>query len=409
MSLIEQMPDLAGCFVLTPSGMLCEIGRRGEHLASPELTTVLTNPIRVLLEALRQQRDSRWARLGIVHGDHTGKIWKTSTLALSDDALRRLYPMSASRDTKLTSFQLRNREKSLYRGLELLLDYRDAALPEIPFFCPVLLNRGTTLDYYLPWPDRPRAEGDEKIAVVEVVDLLAELARSQRAIAEVAQYVAAFRAKVVHPERRQSPQLSVLDRTPAAPAPAASVTESPKSTEPRATIADPYVSRDDQKMVEDLQQRFAAANFRDWDYSTWYKAHTPAAQQNHLGDPPSAGGGYQHLQADELRAFERMAPMSRAALEVITARNPVFSVPAGTILLDRGTRDSWNLYLLSGTLELTEPDGARHVISGGGPSARQPVAFLKPRLFSVHSTTPVEFLWLYEPMVEAVRRLHPAG
>jgi hypothetical protein len=84
----------------------------------------------------------------------------------------------------------------------------------------------------------------------------------------------------------------------------------------------------------------------------------------------------------------------------------VFRVPEGTRLLDRGTCDSWNLYLLSGELELKADQDNGWVLAGGSPSARKPVAFLKPRLFSVTARTAIEFLWLYEPMVDAVARLH---
>jgi len=406
MQVIQTMPDLVGCFALTQSGMLCEIGPGGEYLANPELTTTLSQPIRVFLEALRQQGDSRWARLGVVHGDRAGKSWKTSTLALGEDTLRRLYPMGTSRDNRLTSFQIRNCEKSLYRGLELLLDYRDSALPDTPFFCPVLFNRGTMLEHYLPWPERQRTDDDAKIPVVEVVDLLAELARSQRNVPGVVLYVKKFHENIVRIDQRKASSLRVMERTPLVATDTATTDHAPSLSDSSPVSADPYVSRDDQKMVEDLHRRFAAANFRDWDYTIWYKAHTPATQQNRLGVPPPSASGYEHVQADELRVFERMSPMSRSALEVIARRNPVFSVPAGAMLLEHGTRDSWNLYLLNGTLELTELEGACHTISGGGPSAKQPVAFLKPRLFSVYSKTPAEFLWLYEPMVEAVRRLH---
>jgi hypothetical protein len=57
---------------------------------------------------------------------------------------------------------------------------------------------------------------------------------------------------------------------------------------------------------------------------------------------------------------------------------------------------------------LASPQGPRYPIAGGSPSARQPVAFLKPRVCSVTARSEVEFLWLYEPMIEVVKRLYPA-
>jgi hypothetical protein len=135
---------------------------------------------------------------------------------------------------------------------------------------------------------------------------------------------------------------------------------------------------------------------------------TAAWQQQDQDEAQQSKGGYRWRGADDLRFFERFEGQDRAALQLIAAKSPVFRVPAGTLLLDVGTRDSWNLYLLSGEIEIVAPDGARYQLTGGSPSARQPVAFLKPRLFSVNALSEVEFLWLYEPMIEAVKRLHPA-
>jgi hypothetical protein len=296
----------------------------------------------------------------------------------------------------MTSFQLRNREKSLFRGMELLLDYRDPALPDIPYFCPVLVFRNTTLDRYLPWPERERRPGDREIPVVEVIDLLGGLARSQRRVPTVSQLVTSLRQTLVRPERRSTPKLVVIDdvRQP-----------SYASPEPVAPV-DPYAVDEDPQTVRELEGRFAASGFRNWDYTAWFEAHAPIETRERFG-PQLVTGGYRFRTADELRFFERLEGLDRVALQLIAAKSPVFRVPAGTLLLDRGTRDSWNLYLLSGDLELMSPDGASYLLAGGSPSARRPVAFLKPRLFTVVARGEVEFLWLYEPMIEAVKRLYP--
>jgi hypothetical protein len=401
-NLIKELPDIQGCYLLTPTGTLGSYQPDGHFHADAELTQALAGLIGQFLQEFRSTSDTRWLRLGVIHADHTDKPWKSATLAFADDVLRRLYPIASVRYGRMTSFQLRHREQSLFRGMELLLNYRDSAIPEIPYYCPVLVYRSTTLDYYLPWLDRPPRDSDRQTVVVEVIDLLAGLARSQRRVPSVAQLIAAERQALIRPERRQATSLGLMGdvRT-------RSVTPPPQPPA-TAAVVDPYVGEQNVQAVAEIEARYAANNFRDWDYGAWFKTHSTPESVERFGQQLAAEGGYRRRAADDLRFFERFENQDRAALQLIAAKSPVFRVPAGTLLLDVGTRDSWNLYLLSGEIELVAPDGARYQLMGGSRSARQPVAFLKPRLFSVNTLSEVEFLWLYEPMIEAVKRLHPA-
>lgn len=401
-NLIKELPDIQGCYLLTPTGTLGSYLQDGRFQADAELTQALAGPVGQFLQEIRSTHDTRWLRLGIIHTDHTDRPWTSATMTFADDVLRRLYPMASARDGHMTSFQLRHREQSLFRAMELLFNYRDSAIPEVPYYCPVLLYRSTTLDYYLPWLDRPARDSDRQTVVVEVIDLLAGLARSQRSVPPVAQLIAAARQALIHPERRQAPSLGLIDdvRTRGV----ATQTE----TSATAKVVDPYVGEHNVQAVAEIEARYAANNFRDWDYGAWFKTHSTPESAERFGEQLVGEGGYRRRAAEELRFFERFESQDSAALQVIAAKSPVFRVPAGTLLLDAGTRDSWNLYLLSGDIELVEPDGGRYRLRGGSPSARQPVAFLKPRLFSVSTLSEVEFLWLYEPMIEAVKRLHPA-
>lgn len=397
--LINELPDIQGCYLLTPNGTLGSYQQDRRFHPDAELTQALAEPIRQFLQEYRSTHNTRWLRLGVIHADHTDKPWKTATLSFADDVLRRLYPMTSARDGRMTSFQRRNREHSLFRGMELLLDYRDTAIPDIPYYCPVLVYLSTTLDYYLPWLDRPQRDSDRQTIAVEVIDLLAGLARSQRKIPPVAQLIAAERRALIHPERRAAPNLGLLEDVRTRP-------EIPPS-QPAAAVL-PYAGEHDVQAVADIEARYAANGFRDWDYGAWFKTHSTPESIERFGAQLTVEGGYSRRDADELRFFGRFENLDRAALQLIATKSPVFRVPAGTLLLDAGTRDKWNLYLLSGEIELVAPDGAHYLLTGGSPSARQPVAYLKPRLFSVNARSEVEFLWLYEPMIEAVKRLHPA-
>lgn len=408
--LLKELPDIQGCYLLTPTGTLGCYRQDGRFHTDADLTQAMAGVIDKFLQEYRSTQDTRWSRLGIIHMDHTDKSWKSATLAFADDVLRRLYPVASVRDGRMTNFQLRNREQSLFRGMELLLDYRDSAIPEIPYYCPVLIYRSTTLDHYLPWLERPARESDRQTVVVEVIDLLAGLARSQRSVPSVARLIAAERLAIVHPERRQAPGLGLLNaaRTDAVADARTRAASAPPAPPVVTRTVDPYVGEHNVQAVAEIESRYAANNFRDWDYGAWFKSHSTPESTERFGQPLAAEGGYQRRSADDLRFFERFESQNHEALQIISAKSPVFRVPAGTLLLDAGTHDSWNLYLLSGEIALVAADGARYQLSGGSPSARQPVAYLKPRLFSVNTISEVEFLWLYEPMIEAVKRLHPA-
>jgi len=395
MNLIERMPDLRDCFLLTPGGSLGVYQQDGSFRVDGKLTQALAAPIAAFLENYRRRQDTRDYRIGLVHSDHTGQPWQSLTLALEDQALLRLYPTANNRHGRLTAFQRRNREKSLYRGMELLLDYRDQVASSVPFFCPVFVYRGTTLDRYLPWVEREWRDSDAHTPVVEVIDLFAGVPLARHADPAIAAMLATQRKLLVKPERRSAPNLVLID----------DVRHSSYAWKENAsTPADPYAEAEERAIAE-ISGRFAATGFRDWNYSQCLESHCTPQTGARLNQWLRANG-YQYRQADELRCFERMAELDRAALSIIATRNPVFRVPAGTRLLDRGSRDNWNLYLLSGDLELSSEHDSGWVLTGGSPSARKPVAFLKPRLFSVTARSTVEFLWLYEPMVEAVARLH---
>ncbi len=201
--LIKELPDIQGCCLLTPTGTLGCYRADRRFYPDPALRAALAALVEQWLREDRDAADTRRMRLGVVFADRRDPPWRT-TLALDDEVLRRLHPVTVADNRPAGDFPRRQREHSIFRGMELLLDYRDPAMADIPYYCPVLVNRGTTLAHYLPWPERPRRAGDDRVIAVEVIDLLAGRARSQRRVPGVAELVAAERAAVVHPERRRA-------------------------------------------------------------------------------------------------------------------------------------------------------------------------------------------------------------
>jgi hypothetical protein len=397
MNLIDSMPDLRGCFLLTTSGAIGRYRDDGSFHTDTDLGQALARPIAGFLEHYQGCRDTRDYRIAIVHSDNSDKPWQSLTLAFEDPVLRRLFPAPDTEDGQLTRFQQHNREKSLYRGMELLLDYRDSALPGAPWYCPVLVYRGTHLNQYLPWPERATRASDHDTPVVEVINLLAMAPPAEHAGVMVESYLTRLRQAVVRPEKRSAPNLYIMDEARPANGGAR-----PQPTEP----VDPYAV--DERVVEELVNRYGATRFRDWDYVYWLDKHCGGTARFRLSQQLRALSAFPYAEPEALRFFERLAALDPAARRIVAATSPVFSMAPGSTLLDRGSQDAWNLYLLGGELQLVTADGGRSLVRAGSDAARQPVAAIKPRQVAVIARTPVQFLWLYEPMLAALLRLMPS-
>lgn len=389
MNLLERMPDLRGCYFLTPAGRIGRYSERGVEVDAG-ISQALARSIAAFIQAYQRSRDTATHRIAVVHPDHAGKPWQSHTLAFEDAVLRQLFP--APDAAALTSFQLRNREKSLYHGMELLLDFRPTAIHDRPYYCPVFVYRNTRLDHYRALLARSALRSDHDTPVVEVINLFADGPLLDPAV-DV--YLRVWRTAVVKPERRSAANLYLMDEA------------RPANDVRPSTNSDPFVA--DPAQVDELLSRFGASRFRDWDYGEWLERRGGGAALLRFGAQLRTMVGVRRAGVETLRGFDRMRDLDPAARQLIAARNPVFSMPAGALLLDVGSSDDWNLYLVSGEAELIAADGQHSVVAAGSAAARRPLAQLKPRRYTVVARTPVQFLWLYEPMVSAVARLFPAA
>lgn len=389
MDLLERMPDLRGGYFLTPAGRIGRYGERGIEIDAG-ISQALARPIAAFIQAYQRTRDTVAHRIAIVHADHAGRPWQSYTLAFEDAVLRRLFPVPEG--SVLSGFQQRNREKSLYRGMELLLDYRPSAIHDRPYYCPAFVYRNTRLDLYPAMLGRPARTGDRDTPVVEVINLYAEGPMLDPVVDE---YLRHWRSAMVKPERRSDANLYLMDEVRPAAAPAPAAADSGLGAE-----AGP---------VTELLQRFGSSRFRDWDYRDWLDRHCDGAARVRFGEQLRVMPAARRVGVETLRGFDRMQDLDPAARLLLAAKNPVFSMPAGALLLDAGSSDDWNLYLVRGEAELIAADGQRSVVAAGSAAGRRPLAQLKPRRYTVMARTPVHVLWLYEPMISALTRLFPAA
>jgi hypothetical protein len=156
-------------------------------------------------------------------------------------------------------------------------------------------------------------------------------------------------------------------------------------------------------------RRHGATRFRDWDYRVCLDGHRDSAACRRFAEQLPALATARRAGVETLRGFDRLQDIDPAARQLIASKSPVFSMPAGSVLLEAGDDDAWNLYLVSGEVELIATDGQHSVVAAGSTAARRALALLKPRRYTVVARTAAQFLWLYEPMVSAVARLGPAA
>jgi len=392
MAIIDVIPEVGKFFVLTSSGELGAFGEDKEFVVDGGLSKIFDGHSKDLLRAYLKDPKKRDYRIAIIYPARTSQPWRSATLVLEDDALKLLYPVSGTKGGELTSFQKKQRERSIYQGVELLLNYENEIFPGSQIFCPVLFNRHTTLDQYAALLARESQETDRETPVIEVLNLAANFPLGRRADPIISDFVNRIRTRAITAQKRESSRFTLVDNVKSrAPGDGAG-----------SVSADPYAGEDDRE-IQDLVMRLsgqsASLSYEDW-FSSHCEPQTRALIHRWMTKP------YEYLEPEALRTFTRFQGLDQNSLGMLAIKNPIFSAPTGAKLLARGTQDKWNLYLLDGELSLEAADGAHKEIDGAKPSAKLPVSYLKPRKYTVTAVAPVRFLWMYEPMIEAVYKLN---
>lgn len=365
---IQTLLGPSGLYVLTSEGTLGVYNENMEFTLDAELSAEFSRHTADFLKAYLANPNETRSRVAIVYNSPEKKPWGHVTFFMEEFVVRDLYPVSGAIGDELTMFQKRNREHSIYRGVEALLGHKVNS--NLAIYCPVVFDRHTTLDHYLPMLGREAHEDDRIMPVFEVLNLVANmpiLARSTPAILKLREKL---HSGLIKNEKRQKSGLELVEGNPTWLAP---------TIEWRGRAS---VHADVMKNVPDFTKLHVTD--RHENIERWQE------------QPPRP------IDPMTLRGFNNFRALTDHYLTQIADQCPVYQAPAGTRLLERDANDKWNLFLVSGTLLLQPQDSAALSIESRTESAASPVSSLKPRKYQVIAKTPVTFLWVHDALLQSL-------
>jgi len=98
------------------------------------------------------------------------------------------------------------------------------------------------------------------------------------------------------------------------------------------------------------------------------------------------------LDVNIARKFHPFDSQSVKKVQEIIEKSAVQKLPADRMLFKQGDNDKWTIYLLSGKVELTMPDGKVQLIEAGSGAANNPISNQVPRVSTAKSHTEISVL-----------------
>lgn len=372
-----------GLYVLAADGTLCAIGHENSLMPDASLSEGLAEDISALLRAYAANPETPGLRVAVLYEAPEARPWGQLTFSYEDLTLRDLYPVSQHSQDGLTTFQKNNRDKSLYRGMELLIEQRRDTAQNVPVYCPLLFDAGATLAERTAALGRTPTAEEARLHAVDVLNLLAVSPHGYRESSGIHLLIEHLRACLIRKDARHDPQFSVVGEREAAKPVAAPVVAPPSPT----PVPGGRSPRETRVTLPDVDRRRLHQTERVDSIERWCKQPEQTVNPSRL---------YQ---------FWPFAGISEKHLIEIAARCPLYIAPSGTRLLDRGLNDAWNFFLLEGSLLLTPADGNIVHVEAGTDRATHAVAFLKPRKYQIDTRTSVTFFWVHDLLLRAATSL----
>ncbi len=348
------LPGTEGFYVLMPDGGLGRYEAEGHFSPEPSLTSALGGTIDMLLREYRAGRTEALA-LGLVTAHITDRPWRCASMVFSDHVLREIYRSGDDPRTPLTDFQKKNRIKSLFQGMELVLDARKVSQPQHPRYCPVFFVPEVSAEVL---GTRYGVEGARAERAFEVLDLMAPLSPDEQHDPVYARMVMEMVRSRIAPDMRSGPSLML----------AAGAAPEIKSARLAAGVdASPWEDEPEDRHIA----------FQDGDHVPYWllAGFAPFNQLNDL---------QREFIARTLRINKRVA---------------------GTTLIERGSMEDVSYFLVEGTVVLESFDGRSISVSGGTKRAQLPVSQLNPHAYTVKAETEVTLIPVSLAMLRKVTRI----
>ena len=383
MSGVQTPIKLTGLYMLTDDGSLGAVDDNNVLALDEALSKAFQLHNRRFFEMYAADPDGG-LRLAVLYRSAAAKAWGSDTLVLEESVVRDLYPIAGRGGDALTSFQQKNREKSIYRGMELLLDCRKESDPRAPIYCPILYDRGTVLGQYPTLLGRTPSVAESRLPVIEVLNLVGTIPIGRRDVAAVHTLMQTLRDRLIRKDMRHS-SLSIAERIAPTPMP--------------DSVGGGYQA--DRRAERDLSLPTGGGSWAGTIGNVAAVDSSPSHMKRWLTQPQGKAD------AKLLQSFTVLRDLSADVLNALASQLLIHAAPAGAQLLNRDTTDEWNMYLIEGSVALEPADGTRLFINGGSDKAATAIASLKPRKYTVTTVTSVRFLWIPDSLLSIARASAP--
>lgn len=355
----EPLPGIEGFYLLTAAGEIGRYREDGTFAAEPELGHKLAGKIEALLRQYRDG-DPKGLVLALVTPKTPDQPWAGASLTFGDHVLREILRTSDDSSAALTRFQRRNKTKSVSRGMELLLEEKKPAQPQLSRYCPVLFVpevNGETLR------ERYNVGALDTRNAFEVIDLMAPCSPGEQRDPVLAEMILEMARNKVAPGARNAPELMLVENLEAAPG----------------------------RMRQDWSRDVVDPQATPWE-------HVPEDRNTSFSD----GDPVTYWLLARFAPFNELNDLQR---QFIARGHLVTRKHAGTTLIERGSREDMTIYLVDGTLELEAFDGKKMSISGGTRRAHLPISQLRPHAYTVKAATDASVIVVSQEMVRQVTRI----
>ncbi|WP_203142437.1 HDOD domain-containing protein [Marinobacter mangrovi] len=110
-----------------------------------------------------------------------------------------------------------------------------------------------------------------------------------------------------------------------------------------------------------------------------------------------------------LREFQPLDRLTDEQLILLATRAETRRLGPGQRLLERGSRDGQEYFLIDGEVELEAVDGRTTAIAAGSPTGKNPIARLQPRMYTVTASVPSQFLVVEQDTLNQLLRAAPVS